>query len=77
MLDDIWTTVNWLAITIPIFVAAGVYNILTEGWKWPQPMALVTAAIVAAVCFVGLYFLYPIVGFPAWMGWPHEWFGSS
>jgi hypothetical protein len=75
MLDDLWTTVNWLAVTIPFFVGAGAYGLTTDTWKWPAVLGLGVAAVIVAACFVGLYFLYPVVGFPAWMRWPHEWLG--
>lgn len=75
MLDDLWTTVNWLAVTIPFIIGAATFGHLTDMWKWPAALALPLAAVIVLACFVGLYFLYPICGFPAWMRWPHEWFG--
>lgn len=75
MLEDLWLTINWLAITIPFFIGAGAYGFSTEMWKTPAWIGLAFAALTVIGCFALLYFLYPAVGFPAWMRWPHEWFG--
>jgi hypothetical protein len=67
-LDDVWTTFNWLAITIPFFVAYGTYE-FGERKRLPAAVSYAFAACAFLSLYVGYYFAYPVLGFPAWMRW--------
>ena len=67
-LDDLWSTINWLAITFPFILAYGAFE-FGKLWRFPK----ILQYFLAAAVFVGMlaiyYLIYPILGFPAWMRW--------
>lgn len=71
MIEEIATTLNWLAITVPFFVAAGIFQALKQ-IKAPGALALLGAAVTIAAIWFGYFHLYDLIGFPAWMGWIHK-----
>jgi hypothetical protein len=68
ILDDAWTTVNWLAITFPFILAYSGFQ-YGEGKKLSKPVSYFFAAIIFVLMAGLYYFVYPLLGFPAWMRW--------
>lgn len=73
MLEQFLETLNWLTITVPFLIAAGAYIVLREKLRAPKIVAGVAFVITLGAIWIGLYHLYPIIHFPLWMRWPHEW----
>jgi hypothetical protein len=67
-LDDVWSTINWLAITIPFILAYSVFQ-YCDLKHLPKFVAYFMAVAVFVVMLAIYYFIYPILGFPAWMRW--------
>jgi len=74
MLDIFIESWNWLSLTIPFFIAGGAFIFLREKLRAPTIIAAIAFLITLGAIWVGLYFLYPVIHFPLWMRWPHEWF---
>lgn len=61
-------TINWLSLTVPFAAAGATYVGIVEK-KLPKVLALVAAAAIMAVTFIGYTYLYRAIGFPLWMRW--------
>jgi hypothetical protein len=73
-LSQVLLTLNWLAL---IVVAGAPFAVASSFERLPFGVRAIIGLLLFAAAAVGLYFLYPIVGFPFWMRWPHEWLGRA
>jgi hypothetical protein len=74
MIEDIISTLNWLAFTVPIGLAYVVIEKLKDR-KSSKGISIGGGIFAAAVAFLLLFFLYQAVGFPFWMRWPSQLLG--
>jgi hypothetical protein len=74
VIDDLVSTLNWLAFTVPIIATGGVFSLLKKK-RVPATLSGAAAFCTLALILACLFYFYRLTGFPCWMRWPNQWVG--